>query len=125
MDVGLLGTLSTSPCSSSSRWRLPRRRYLHSHSPAPLHPQHLRNPWGEKTGVNGRRHGDSLFGGLHYWWPKIMGRLYPEDWARTAAVLIFFFNRTFFPQFVLGAEGMPRRYHVYPPNSRSGTCSHS
>ncbi len=58
----------------------------------------------------------AYFGGLHYWWPKITGRLYPEYWARAAAVLIFFgFNLTFFPQFVLGAEGMPRRYHVYPP----------
>jgi len=58
----------------------------------------------------------AYFGGLHYWWPKITGRLYSEYWARTAAVLIFFgFNLTFFPQFILGAEGMPRRYHVYPP----------
>jgi cytochrome c oxidase subunit I len=57
----------------------------------------------------------AYFGGLHYWWPKITGRLYSEYWARAAAVLIFFgFNLTFFPQFVLGAEGMPRRYHVYP-----------
>jgi cytochrome c oxidase subunit 1 len=58
----------------------------------------------------------AFFGGLHYWWPKITGRLYSEYWARTAAVLIFFgFNLTFFPQFILVAEGMPRRYHVYPP----------
>jgi cytochrome c oxidase subunit 1 len=58
----------------------------------------------------------AYFGGLHYWWPKITGRMYPEYWARAAAILIFFgFNMTFFPQFILGALGMPRRYHVYPP----------
>ena len=58
----------------------------------------------------------AYFGGLHYWWPKITGRLYPEYWARAAAILIFFgFNMTFFPQFILGVLGMPRRYHVYPP----------
>jgi cytochrome c oxidase subunit I len=55
-------------------------------------------------------------GGLHFWWPKISGRLYPENWARTAAAILFVgFNLTFFPQFVLGYLGMPRRYHVYPP----------
>jgi cytochrome c oxidase subunit 1 len=54
-------------------------------------------------------------GGLHYWWPKISGRLYPEWWARSSAVIIFLgFNLTFFPQFVLGYLGMPRRYHAYP-----------
>jgi cytochrome c oxidase subunit 1 len=54
-------------------------------------------------------------GGLHFWWPKISGRLYPEWWARVAAVTIFLgFNLTFFPQFVLGYLGMPRRYHYYP-----------
>jgi cytochrome c oxidase subunit 1 len=54
-------------------------------------------------------------GGLHYWWPKMTGRLYPQSWARFAAILIFFgFNLTFFPQFVLGYLGMPRRYHEYP-----------
>src|SRR3954447_4287441 len=54
-------------------------------------------------------------GGLHYWWPKISGRLYPEGWGRVAAIIIFVgFNLTFFPQFVLGYLGMPRRYHVYP-----------
>jgi len=55
--------------------------------------------------------------GLHYWWPKITGRLYPEGWARGSAILIFAgFNLTFFPQFILGYLGMPRRYHVYPPD---------
>ena len=54
-------------------------------------------------------------GGLHYWWPKITGRLYPQWWARIAAALVFVgFNLTFFPQFVLGYLGMPRRYHGYP-----------
>jgi cytochrome c oxidase subunit I len=58
----------------------------------------------------------AFFGGLHYWWPKITGRMYPEAWARFAAILMFFgFNFTFFPQFIMGYLGMPRRYHVYPP----------
>jgi cytochrome c oxidase subunit 1 len=57
----------------------------------------------------------AFFGGLHYWWPKITGRLYPEAWARFAAVLMFFgFNFTFFPQFIMGYLGMPRRYAEYP-----------
>ena len=57
-----------------------------------------------------------FLGGLHFWWPKITGRLYPEVWGRIAAVTLFLgFNLTFFPQFVLGFLGMPRRYHVYPP----------
>jgi cytochrome c oxidase subunit I len=55
-------------------------------------------------------------GGLHYWWPKISGRLYPEGWAKLAALIVFVgFNLTFFPQFLLGYLGMPRRYHAYPP----------
>jgi len=54
-------------------------------------------------------------GGLHFWWPKITGRLYPDVWARIAAAIVFVgFNLTFFPQFVLGYLGMPRRYAVYP-----------
>jgi cytochrome c oxidase subunit 1 len=58
----------------------------------------------------------AFFGGLHYWWPKITGRLYPEMWARAAAILTFLgFNVTFFPQFILGYLGMPRRYYTYPP----------
>ncbi len=54
-------------------------------------------------------------GAIHYWWPKMTGRLYPEGWARFAALLVFVgFNLTFFPQFLLGYLGMPRRYHAYP-----------
>jgi cytochrome c oxidase subunit 1 len=54
--------------------------------------------------------------GIHFWWPKISGRLYPEGWARLSALVIFLgFNLTFFPQFILGYNGMPRRYHAYLP----------
>ncbi|HXG33605.1 MAG TPA: cytochrome c oxidase subunit I [Bryobacteraceae bacterium] len=54
-------------------------------------------------------------GGIHFWWPKISGRMYPEGWARFSALVLFVgFNLTFFPQFVLGYLGMPRRYHAYP-----------
>ena len=55
-------------------------------------------------------------GGIHYWWPKMTGRMYSERWARIAAVLVFVgFILTFGPQFILGYLGMPRRYAVYPP----------
>ena len=55
-------------------------------------------------------------GGLHYWWPKITGRLYSEWWSRLAALIIFVgFFLTFLPQFIVGYAGMPRRYHRYPP----------
>ena len=58
----------------------------------------------------------AFFAGLHFWWPKITGRMYSETLARFAAVSMFFgFNFTFFPQFILGYNGMPRRYHEYPP----------
>ena len=57
----------------------------------------------------------AYLGGMHYWWPKMTGRMYPEGWARFAALMIFAgFNLTFFPQFLLGYMGMPRRYHMYP-----------
>jgi len=57
----------------------------------------------------------AYLGGVHFWWPKIIGRTYPEMWGRIAALIAFFgFNLTFFPQFLLGYAGMPRRYHVYP-----------
>jgi cytochrome c oxidase subunit 1 len=58
----------------------------------------------------------AFFAALHFWWPKITGRMYPEAWARFAAILMFFgFNFTFFPQFIAGWAGMPRRYGSYPP----------
>ncbi len=58
----------------------------------------------------------AYLGGLHYWWPKMFGRLYPKFWSKIAALLVFAgFNLTFFPQFILGYLGMPRRYHAYPP----------
>jgi cytochrome c oxidase subunit 1 len=57
----------------------------------------------------------AYLGGIHFWWPKITGRLYPDLWARLAAAIVFIgFNLTFFPQFMLGYLGMPRRYATYP-----------
>jgi len=56
----------------------------------------------------------AFLGGIHYWWPKIWGRMYNEFWAKIAAVIIFVgFNMTFFTQFILGTKGMPRRYYNY------------
>jgi cytochrome c oxidase subunit 1 len=58
----------------------------------------------------------AYLGGLHFWWPKMTGRMFNDNLAKTSAVLVFIgFNLTFFPQFVLGYLGMPRRYHAYPP----------
>jgi cytochrome c oxidase subunit I len=58
----------------------------------------------------------AYLGGMHFWWPKISGRMYPEGWGKLAALLIFVgFNLTFFPQFILGYMGMPRRYWQYSP----------
>jgi cytochrome c oxidase subunit 1 len=58
----------------------------------------------------------AFMSGLHFWWPKITGRMYNEGWAKFAALLVFVgFNLTFLPQFVLGYLGMPRRYSAYPP----------
>jgi cytochrome c oxidase subunit 1 len=62
----------------------------------------------------------AFLGGLHFWWPKMTGRMYPEIWARFAALVLFIgFNLTFFPQFLLGLAGMPRRYFSYPPDFQS------
>jgi cytochrome c oxidase subunit 1 len=58
----------------------------------------------------------AYLGGVHFWWPKMTGRLYPEGWGRVSALLIFAgFILTFLPQFVLGYLGMPRRYFQYAP----------
>ena len=63
--------------------------------------------------------GGALFmfiAGIHYWWPKITGRMYNETIARTCCLLLFVgFNCTFFPQFVMGSHGMVRRYATYMP----------
>jgi cytochrome c oxidase subunit I len=54
--------------------------------------------------------------GVHFWWPKMTGRMYPESMSQLAAVTTFIgFILTFFPQFIVGYLGMPRRYHAYPP----------
>jgi len=56
----------------------------------------------------------AYLGGMHHWWPKMTGRLYPEAWGRLSALIVFVgFNLTFFPQFVMGYLGMTRRYHSY------------
>ena len=56
----------------------------------------------------------AFVGGLHHWWPKFTGRMYNEPMAMLATVLVFIgFNLTFFIQFFLGTQGMPRRYATY------------
>jgi cytochrome c oxidase subunit I len=58
----------------------------------------------------------AFLGGLHYWWPKMFGRMYNEKLARIGCALVFIgFNVTFFTQFLLGSRGMPRRYYNYLP----------
>jgi cytochrome c oxidase subunit 1 len=58
----------------------------------------------------------AFMAGIHFWWPKMTGRMYSEVAGRIAAMVLFIgFNLTFFPQFILGYLGMPRRYHAYPP----------
>jgi len=56
----------------------------------------------------------AFFGGMHHWWPKMFGVMYNETVGKLAAVIIFVgFNLTFFPQFIMGSQGMPRRYATY------------
>lgn len=62
----------------------------------------------------------ALMGGFYYWLPKMFGKMYNEFWAQISFVLIFVgFNVTFFPQFILGGKGMPRRYFDYLPEYES------
>jgi len=62
----------------------------------------------------------AALGGLHYWWPKMTGKMFNETAGRIAAALVFVgFNVTFFPQFIMGAQGMPRRYYDYLPEFQS------
>jgi cytochrome c oxidase subunit I len=56
----------------------------------------------------------AMIGGIHHWWPKMTGKMYNENLGRIGAILVFLgFNGTFFPQFMLGSQGMPRRYATY------------
>ena len=58
----------------------------------------------------------AFLGGIHFYWPKISGRMYPEAWGQIAAGILFIgFNLTFFPQYILGYLGMNRRYYSYAP----------
>src|SRR6202012_4006703 len=58
----------------------------------------------------------AYLGGIHFWFPKISGRLYPAGWAKLAALVVSVgFNLTFFPQFILGYLVIPRRYPPYAP----------
>ena len=58
----------------------------------------------------------AFLGGLFYWWPKMTGRMFNDFWGKVSALVVFLaFNLTFFPQFILGTKGMPRRYHDYVP----------
>lgn len=58
----------------------------------------------------------ALLAGIHYWWPKMFGRMYNRTWSIVAWVMVFVgFNVTFFSQFIMGTHGMPRRYWDYLP----------
>ena len=58
----------------------------------------------------------AMIGGLHHWWPKMTGRMFNEFWGKIGCALVFVgFNVTFFTQFMLGSQGMPRRYYAYQP----------
>ncbi|HEX8948014.1 MAG TPA: cbb3-type cytochrome c oxidase subunit I [Dissulfurispiraceae bacterium] len=65
--------------------------------------------------------GMAIMAGLHYWFPKMFGRMYDERVAKAGCFLLFIgFNVLYFPMFILGYEGMPRRYFDYPPNYFTG-----
>ena len=57
----------------------------------------------------------AFIAGMYHWWPKMFGRMFNENVGRFACLLIFVgFNLTFFPQYIMGSRGMPRRYASYP-----------
>ncbi|MHC4378377.1 MAG: cytochrome c oxidase subunit I [Planctomycetota bacterium] len=59
----------------------------------------------------------ALLGGIYYWWPKMTGRMFNDGFGKVASLVSFFgFNLTFFPQFFMGSQGMPRRYYDYHPD---------
>jgi cytochrome c oxidase subunit 1 len=56
----------------------------------------------------------AFVGAIHMWWPKMFGKMYNEFWGQMGFWLVFLgFNLTFFPQFIMGSQGMPRRYASY------------
>jgi cytochrome c oxidase subunit 1 len=58
----------------------------------------------------------AYLGGIHFWWPKMTGKMFPDGWGKLSALIIFVgFVLTFLPQFVVGYLGMPRRYYHYAP----------
>jgi cytochrome c oxidase subunit 1 len=65
-----------------------------------------------------------LLGGLFYWFPKMTGRMLSEAWGKVSFGLVFVgFNVTFFPQHILGLEGMPRRVYTYLPGTGWGNLN--
>ena len=97
----------SSPSAASPDFSWPRSAST-STSPTPT------SSWPTSTTSWSEARSWVIFGGMHFWWPKISGKLYPEGWARLAALIVFIgFNLTFFPQFLLGYMGMPRRYYDY------------
>jgi len=64
--------------------------------------------------------GFGFFAGLHYWFPKMSGRMYNERAARASWLVMFIgFNVLYFSMFILGLQGMPRRYYQYLPQFRT------
>ena len=57
-----------------------------------------------------------FFAGLHYWFPKMFGKMYNERAAKLGTlVFVIGFNTLYFPMFIMGYMGMPRRYYDYLP----------
>ncbi|MBC8310256.1 MAG: cbb3-type cytochrome c oxidase subunit I [Planctomycetes bacterium] len=55
-----------------------------------------------------------FIGGIHHWWPKMIGKMYSVFWSRVGWAMVFVgFNMCFFSQFMMGSKGMPRRYAQY------------
>ncbi|HKZ66081.1 MAG TPA: cytochrome c oxidase subunit I [Chitinophagaceae bacterium] len=60
--------------------------------------------------------GFGIFAAMHYWLPKMFGRMYNQKVAKVAFWILFTgFNVLYFPMFIMGWLGMPRRYYDYLP----------
>jgi len=65
--------------------------------------------------------GFAFFAAIHYWYPKMWGKMYNEFVANIAWAIMFVgFNVLYFPLFIIGIEGMPRRYYDYLPQFHTG-----